>query len=125
MFESHRVEQFCCALSSARIAQRGFAVVGSTRACPGPASWSPKVESSCNADNLDFVSIFDGELEDLVPGRRDVSSDIEKLHLSQSYVPSLQRVLHHFGQLRGGDTSQFFASLRLSPIGSETKSRDG
>ena len=83
MFESHRVEQFCCALSSARIAQRGFAVVGSTRACPGPASWSPKVESSCNADNLDFVSIFDGELEDLVPGRRDVSSDIEKLHLSK------------------------------------------
>ena len=32
----------------------------------------------------------------------------------QSYGPSWQRVLHHFGQLRGGDTSQFFESLRLS-----------
>ena len=42
----------CCALSDA-FAQRGFAVVGTTRACSRPI-----VESSCNADNLDTVSIF-------------------------------------------------------------------
>ena len=44
------------------------------------------VESSCNADNFDSVSIFDGELEYLVPGRQDVSSDIETLHLSKAMV---------------------------------------
>ena len=75
--------------------------------------WSPMVESSCNADNLDSVSIFDGELEDLVPGRRDVSSDTGKLHLSEAMVQTCSAFCIAVVSC-ARDTSQFYTSLRLA-----------
>ena len=109
----HRVEQF------------GARVCSCCRnACvPGPTLRSPMFESSCNADNLDSVSIFDGELEDLVPGRRDVSSDIENLHLSEAVVQTCSAVCIALVNCGDRDTSQFFASLRLQRVGSETENR--
>ena len=54
------------------------------------------------------------------PGGDDqVLAFVARLESEAIVVPGLQRVLHRFGQLRGGVMSQFFASPRLSRIGSE------